>query len=206
MSSQGEVVGIEHDGLEASEPRRRDADGRGHGSERDREIGLDRDALETDAPEIDARQRDTEARERLGERLRQLRQQQRRSLHDVEEDSRGELKASVLGAYERGERAVSIDRLVRLAEFYRVPVSELLPPRPYAPHPDVGEVVIDLAALEERGIEAVRRYVGSIQARRGDYNGRVLTVRRSDLETLAAFLDATPQALRRQLSKEGIVR
>lgn len=186
----------ERDGPEAPEPRQRDADGRERGTERDRE---------TDNG-IDSRERDAEERERLGERLRQLRQQQRRSLHDVEDESHGELKASVLGAYERGERAVSIDRLVRLAEFYRVPVSELLPPPSYAPRPDVGGIVIDLAVLEECGVEAVRRYVGSIQARRGDYNGRVLTVRGSDLETLAVFMDATPQMLRRELAQQGIVR
>ena len=63
----------------------------------------------------------------LGERLRRVRQQQGLSLHEVESRSAGELKASVLGAYERGERAVSITRLHRLAAFYRVPVGQLLP-------------------------------------------------------------------------------
>lgn len=153
---------------------------------------------------------ETSARERLGERLRQLRQQQRHSLHDVEEASGGEVKASVLGAYERGERAVSIERLLRLAAFYRVPISELLPSSPSASQraqTDAGDVVIDLIALEEHDTDpAVRRYVESIQARRGDYNGRVLTVRGSDLETLAAVLDATPDVLRRRLAQEGIVR
>ncbi len=150
---------------------------------------------------------DASARERLGTRLRQLRQQQRYSLHDVEDASGGEVKASVLGAYERGERAVSIDRLLRLAEFYRVPISELLPTSEPVVERSEGDVVIDLVALEERDAEpAVRRYVEAIQARRGDYNGRVLTVRGSDLETLAAVLDATPAALRRRLTEEGIVR
>ncbi len=38
-----------------------------------------------------------------------------------------EFKASVLGAYERGERAISVPRLQRLARFYNVPVDQLLP-------------------------------------------------------------------------------
>jgi transcriptional regulator with XRE-family HTH domain len=63
----------------------------------------------------------------LGERLRRVRQQQGLSLHDVEHRSDGTLKASVVGAYERGERAVSITRMEVLADFYRVPVAELLP-------------------------------------------------------------------------------
>jgi transcriptional regulator with XRE-family HTH domain len=151
----------------------------------------------------------------LGERLRGVRQQQNLSLHDVEARSRGELKASVVGAYERGERAVSITRLQVLAGFYRVPVAELLP-EPIgigvtdepALDVDTGDVVIDLVALEEHREDepVLARYVESIQARRGDYNGRVLTVRASDLATLAAVLDREPDELHQRLSSVGIVR
>src|SRR5512147_1312835 len=64
---------------------------------------------------------------RVGERLRAIRRQKRLSLQDVEATSEQEFKASVLGAYERGERAISVPRLQRLARFYRVPVDQLLP-------------------------------------------------------------------------------
>jgi hypothetical protein len=50
------------------------------------------------------------------------------------------------------------------------------------------------------------RYVDAIKARRGDYNGRVLTVRASDLETLAAVLGAEPEHLHERLSGVGILR
>lgn len=147
---------------------------------------------------------------RLGERLRRVRRQQGLSLHEVEEASGGRLKASVVGAYERGERAVSITRLQVLAAFYRVPVAELLPETTEADAATSGEVevVIDLTALERRrDLEpAVARYVRSIQHRRGDYNGRVLTVRANDLEMLAAVLDTTTGELRARLAAEGIVR
>ena len=52
---------------------------------------------------------------RVGERLRAIRRQKGLSLHDVEARSTLEFKASVLGAYERGERAISVPRLLRLA-------------------------------------------------------------------------------------------
>src|SRR6201988_5241253 len=65
---------------------------------------------------------------RVGERLRAIRRQKRLSLQDVEASSLQEFKASVLGAYERGERAISVPRLQRLARFYNVPVDQLLPP------------------------------------------------------------------------------
>src|SRR4029079_18152279 len=64
---------------------------------------------------------------RVGERLRAIRRQKRLSLQDVEAKSALEFKASVLGAYERGERAISVPRLQRLARFYDVPVDQLLP-------------------------------------------------------------------------------
>ena len=63
----------------------------------------------------------------LGARLRAIRTQQGLSLHGVEEKSRGRWKAVVVGSYERGDRAVTVQRLAELAEFYGVPVGELLP-------------------------------------------------------------------------------
>src|SRR5436190_23525594 len=64
---------------------------------------------------------------KVGERLRVIRRQKRLSLQEVEAASSQEFKASVLGAYERGERAISVPRLQRLARFYNVPVDQLLP-------------------------------------------------------------------------------
>lgn len=63
----------------------------------------------------------------VGRRLRLVRKQQRYSLQAVEALSAKEFKASVLGAYERGERSISVPRLRRLAAFYRVDVEQLLP-------------------------------------------------------------------------------
>ncbi len=64
----------------------------------------------------------------IGRRLRAIRKQKGMSLQDVEAKSDLEFKASVLGAYERGERSLSLPRLQRLAGFYGVPVDQLLPP------------------------------------------------------------------------------
>src|SRR5205823_13263702 len=64
---------------------------------------------------------------RVGDRLRAIRKQKGLSLQEVEATSTHDFKASVLGAYERGERAISVPRLQRLARFYSVPVDQLLP-------------------------------------------------------------------------------
>lgn len=144
----------------------------------------------------------------LGQRLRRVRVQQRRSLQDVEDASGGRLKASVVGAYERGERSVSITRLQALADHYRVPVQELLPGGDDRPPADESRrLTIDLIALEERRSEVpvLARYVAAIQSRRGDYNGAVLTVRAADLEALAAALEDRPHQLRARLEHAGLL-
>src|ERR1700686_4201929 len=93
-------------------------------------------------------QMSTEYAKALGARLRAIRTQQGLSLHGVEQKSQGRWKAVVVGSYERGDRAVTVQRLAELAEFYGVPVSELLPgdatPTPLAPSP---KLVIDLERM-----------------------------------------------------------
>lgn len=139
--------------------------------------------------------------QRVGERLRAIRRQKRFSLQDVEADSAQEFKASVLGAYERGERAISVPRLERLAQFYAVPVDQLLPRAPNVGVTpglvDLTEqtgragVTLDLTSLEEvpgpEG-EMLSRYLTMIQVQRQDFNGRVLTVREDDLRAVACIL------------------
>jgi len=144
---------------------------------------------------------------RVGQRLRAIRRQKRLSLQEVEAGSEEEFKASVLGAYERGERAISVPRLQRLARYYNVPVDQLLPedgpdfglgdqadPTPV----DLGgvrtgtvPVTVDLTRLDAlSGPEAdmLNRYLTMIQVQRQDFNGRVLTVRREDLRAIACIL------------------
>jgi transcriptional regulator with XRE-family HTH domain len=132
----------------------------------------------------------------LGARLRAIRTQQGLSLQRVEQRSHGAWKAVVVGSYERGDRAVTVARLAELADFYGVPIAELLPGAAPAVElsgataPD--RIVIDLERLAKVPAEragSLSRYVSTIQRRRGDYNGRVLTLRRSDLDTLALIYD-----------------
>src|SRR6267378_5461219 len=81
---------------------------------------------------------------RVGERLRAIRKQKGLSLQEVEATSGFEFKASVLGAYERGERTISVPRLQRLARFYNVPVDQLLPKEG-----DASPATIDLRADDD---------------------------------------------------------
>jgi transcriptional regulator with XRE-family HTH domain len=138
---------------------------------------------------------------RVGERLRAIRRQKRLSLQDVEATSEQEFKASVLGAYERGERAISVPRLERLARFYNVPVDQLLPRSSGSETgpvldltegaPRRGGVRIDITNMDRvAGPEGdmLARYLGMIQVQRQDFNGRVITVREDDLRAIACIL------------------
>src|SRR4051794_26155977 len=91
---------------------------------------------------------------KVGDRLRAIRRQKRLSLQEVEASSTQEFKASVLGAYERGERAISVPRLQRLAKFYAVPVDQLLPQDTDGSFPSLrDDDVIDLTAPGAEGDE-----------------------------------------------------
>ena len=148
----------------------------------------------------------------VGQRLRAIRIQQGLSLHAVERKSGGRWKAVVIGSYERGNRAVTVPRLAELAEFYGVPVSELLPEGPSsaaAGSPETGQrLVLDLERLAELPDERaapLARYVATIARQRGDYNGRVLSIRQDDLRTLAVIYDETPSRLAAELTELGIL-
>ena len=167
----------------------------------------------------------------VGARLRVVRHQIGLSLQAVEATSNQEFKASVLGAYERGERAISVSRLQRLAKLYQVSVDQLLPqehdatrwwmadqgegqqgdhkadppPRPAAqPWQTTETVTIDLNKLRDvTGPERdlVRRFVSMIQVQRQDFNGNLITIRASDVRAIACLFGMTPDAMGRRLDE-----
>jgi len=49
------------------------------------------------------------------------------------------------------------------------------------------------------------RYVATIQSQRGDYNGRVLSVRQEDLRSLAVIYDKSPADLTEELIGWGVL-
>lgn len=128
----------------------------------------------------------------VGARLRAVRRQRGMSLVDVEERSDGRWSASALGAYERGFRNVSVPRLRSLAEFFQVPMAVLLgEPVADAAAVTPRSIVLDLEALRAAaGDQPVMRYVNSIVVARGDFNGRVLSLRTDDLRALCALVGA----------------
>lgn len=142
----------------------------------------------------------------VGRRLRALRKAKGMSLDDVERASAGRWSASAIGAYERGFRTLSLPRLHELADFYDVPVSVLMgqqeapaggPERPR-------KLVLDLEALNAvPEAAAVQRFARSIILERGDFNGRVLSIRKDDLRAICALLQVSTAEAVEQLEAWG---
>jgi transcriptional regulator with XRE-family HTH domain len=167
----------------------------------------------------------------VGSRLRAMRKQMRLSLQAVEAMSEQEFKASVLGAYERGERAISVPRLQRLAKLYDVPVDQLLPPddgattrwgsngngdgtvplaarRAIQAGAGAEKIAIDLTKLHtvsgpERDL--LRRFLSMIQVHRQDFNGRMITIRAEDVRAIACLFGVTPDNMGARLEELGLL-
>jgi transcriptional regulator with XRE-family HTH domain len=142
----------------------------------------------------------------IGERLRSLRRSLGLSLTEVQSRTDGEFKASALGAYERGERALSIERLTRLAAVYNVDASTLV----------TADATIDLPAMHA-GDEAVRtpyddafvlaalaRFAAYVRARRNEPTLTPLVVRAHDVEHLTVVLGLTQGRLNDLLGQLGL--
>jgi transcriptional regulator with XRE-family HTH domain len=149
---------------------------------------------------------------RVGERLRAIRRQKKLSLQEVESISHEEFKASVLGAYERGERSISLPRLRRLADFYDVPIEQLLPKevelgdrRSASTSSKLAIDLVKLATIDGPGFATLSRYLSMIQVQRGDFNGKVLTVRADDVRAIAVMLDVAIDDVRVHLEEIGIL-
>ena len=113
---------------------------------------------------------------RVGETLRATRRRKKMSLQEVEGLSNQEFKASVLGAYERGERAISVPRLWRLARFYGVETTQLLP-------------LDESALVAGRGSDAADPVLGDLVGKLDLSDSEAQALRRV-LSTIAAALEA----------------
>jgi hypothetical protein len=70
------------------------------------------------------------------------------------------------------------------------------------------KLVIDLQRLGELPADKagpLARYAAAIQSQRGDYNGKVLTIRSEDLRSLAVTYDQSPEELTEQLVEWGVL-
>jgi hypothetical protein len=65
--------------------------------------------------------------------------------------------------------------------------------------------LLRLAALDAPEKEVLRRYVSMIQIQRGDFNGRVITIRREDVSALGRVFELDEVAMRVRLHDLGLI-
>jgi transcriptional regulator with XRE-family HTH domain len=163
-----------------------------------------------------------------GSLLRGARSRAQMTLHDVEGATRGEFKAASVSAYERGERTISVLRLLRLASLYGVVLDELIPESVDVDPSVVGRarslwvdqfglaelgggarIRIDLARLDDLdgpGWDQLRTFVSFVCTRRRGRLGRVVTLRADDVWGVAAMLGVTPEEVLTVFDREGLTR
>ena len=134
----------------------------------------------------------TKELEEIAARLRSLRLSRNLTLTDVEIKSHKKLRAVALGSYERGDRSLSVSKAIELSEFYEVPLSYLL--TGLSPTQSLQrEIVIDLRRIKALSISEEKTtptqkilfsFLLGIIKERQDFNGEILSLRKSDIEFL----------------------
>jgi transcriptional regulator with XRE-family HTH domain len=142
----------------------------------------------------------------IAERVRSIRHGRGWSLADVEAMSGGRVRVAALGSYERCERAMTLERVIELANIFGVPLTYLV----CAPEKDTTSrtgagVMINLrrarmmaenSSVENTAtIQILSVFLMWMAGRRNDWNGEVMSIRQSDLSTLALMTFKTENEL-----------
>ena len=149
----------------------------------------------------------------LGRALREVRRGRGWTLADFEKACNARIKAVVLGSYERGSRSVSVDKLQMIAEIYGVPVSAFFTPSfVESSSLDIPNIIIDLRKLREelklhssKTLTLLEQFCSGIIDFRKDWNGEVLSLRRSDMGLLAIMSQTSTENLLQILAQQHVL-
>ena len=143
-------------------------------------------------------------------KLREIRRKRGLTLHGFEALSNGSVKAVVLGSYERGTRAVSLERLEHIAEIYEVPIQYFFGLSSEGKQESDQGFIFDLRRISKRSelsqqLAAVKRYLSAIASQRSDWNGEVISLRRADNDCLALICEMGVRELTAELRGNGFL-
>jgi transcriptional regulator with XRE-family HTH domain len=121
--------------------------------------------------------------------------------------SKGQLSAIALGSYERGDRTISANKLILIAELYALPVSELFAPNQvYMSESRVSIDIRKILTTTNPAAQKVAEVVRNIARMRGDWNGEVISLRTQDLNSLLLFTGLTVEHIQEVLKEYSISR
>jgi transcriptional regulator with XRE-family HTH domain len=148
--------------------------------------------------------------EEISAAMKSVRRGKGMTLRDVETKSGGQWKAVVIGSYERCDRALSIKKAINLANFYQVPLNELLGLSSPSKLPSREKITLDIRATSntnssELDLQSLRNFATLICAKRQDWNGEVLSIRTSDLTTIGLLLNMDEATTYSWLSTRGML-
>lgn len=130
------------------------------------------------------------------ERIRICRISRGWSLADFEIKAGGSITAVAMGSYERGERTLSIPKLMKICEVFQIsPLHLLAPTTNLELSPAPGRHIYDLRALHALDPTPQQQlllpYIHDIIKERGDWLGAVISLRASDIENLSRLFAAS---------------
>ena len=150
-----------------------------------------------------------EIEDRCSTLLRELRRKKGFTLEEFEKFTGGTVKAVVLGSYERGARAISLARLQQLADYYEVPIQYFFNAKEASP-PSDDRYTFDLRRIKAREVldetlAAVKKFIGGVAQSRSDWNGEVISIRRSDNDVLGLLSEVSGEELTQILTLNGFL-
>ena len=145
----------------------------------------------------------------IAKAVRSIRKQKGLTLKEVEEISGGKWKSVVIGSYERCDRTLSLKRAIALAEFYQVPLDQLLGFGSAKRDLD-SRIILDIRKVNEstersRLLQGLSAFIKSICQKRSDWNGEVLSIRNSDLFALSLLQGVEEGFVLPWLSEKGFL-
>ena len=149
----------------------------------------------------------------VGARLRSIRRSRSLSLKEVEDLSQGELRAVVLGSYERGSRNLTIKRAIEIAKIYNIPVAEILSEKSASLTTARPRLMLDIRVLQrvivrDSEISAetlLSQFLRKIVEDRQDWNGEIITLRESDLGNISLLVQMEKAEVIQWLATSGIL-
>jgi transcriptional regulator with XRE-family HTH domain len=140
----------------------------------------------------------------VGHALRRIRSGRALRLEDIRSVSNGRFSPTTVAGYERGERAISLERFCELCRTYGARPERVLAQVLWAID-GRGPVELDLNRLQ-RLAAADERLVGGILSRlatrRGSPGAEVIRIRAGDLELLATAADRSVDELLAELGRK----